>query len=502
MSDQHGIPETEHGETPNVTLNRRDLLALTSAFAISAAASDLFTDAAHAADASDLPVYLQGQYKPTFAEVTQTDLRVRGAIPPALSGRYFRNGHNPHTPDIIPPFWFAGSGMIHGVRLKDGKAEWYRNRWVKTPALTGAPLFRADGSFDLAASAAATSVFAHAGKILALQEVNLPYQLTPDLDTVGIYDFAGKLRNVMTAHPKIDPVTGEMLFLSSLPVPPFLTYHVVDKSGVLVHSEVIDGAGPSLKHDFAITENYVLWFDASATFNPKSGLAFPYTFDTAYPARIGVMPRDRSKGSTRWISAPSYLMLHLGNAWEQDGKIVIEGPRYDGAAWAHTLAFINSSPGHDVWPADGIRHARWTIDPVKGTAALDVRDDLSVDFPTFNMARRGRASRYAYAVAFPGNGLKNPAIVKYDARSGERQVLEFKPGQMPNEAWFVADPNGTAEDDGWLMSYVGDLTTGKGELWIIDAKNMAAKPTAIVEIPVWVPGGIHGSWISDAELKA
>lgn len=121
--------------------------------------------------------------------------------------------------------------MLHGVRISGGRAEWYRNRFVRTPALEGKKLIGADGSIDLAASAAATSIYAHAGRIYALQEVNLPFLVDPELETLGVFDFGGKLKQPMTAHPKIDHTTGEMLFISYGPVEPHLTYFRVSPKG-------------------------------------------------------------------------------------------------------------------------------------------------------------------------------------------------------------------------------------------------------------------------------
>ncbi|MFP5072363.1 carotenoid oxygenase family protein [Pseudonocardia nantongensis] len=61
-----------------------------------------------------------------------------GSLPPELIGRYLRNGPNP-LPGHDPGHWFAGAGMLHGIRLRDGRAEWYRNRWVGTRLLEGSP---------------------------------------------------------------------------------------------------------------------------------------------------------------------------------------------------------------------------------------------------------------------------------------------------------------------------------------------------------------------------
>lgn len=494
--------QLDRDQSPDA-LNRRAFLRWTaSAVATGAIASAIPSlEALAVGDPRKIPpVYTQGFYKPQLKETTATTMRVRGAIPDSLAGRYFRNGHNP-PPDLVKSFWFGGHGMIHGVRVKNGKAEWYRNRFVQTPALKGAKLFRPDGTMDLKASAAATSVYAHAGKIFALQEVNLPYLVTPELETIGAYDFDGALKTMMTAHPKIDPFTGEMLFLGNSPVPPYLTYYVADKTGKLVHTEVIEGPGPSVMHDFAITKNYVAWFDPSVILDPTSKLGFPYAWSDTYQARIGIMPRDRSQGKVRWFDIPSYYFFHLSNAYEDaQGRVVIEGTSYDRAGWEHSSKWISNVADHGKWVVGGSRWTRWIVDLQNGRVDKKVMDDLSLEFPVINYGHLSRQTRYTYAPIFPFGPEKNTAIVKYDDKTGQRDIREFRAGLMPGEAYFAPDPNGTAEDDGWLFTYVSDINSHRSELWVLDATNIKAPPTAVIELPAWVPAGVHGSWIPDSAL--
>lgn len=486
-----------------MTPTRRDILRMASGLAASAVATSITTFEALAKGdtAAGTPSFLSGHFRPVTEETTALTLPVRGAIPTALSGRYLRNGHNPKE-GVNPGAWFYGSGMIHGLRLKGGRAHWYRNRWVKTPALTeGRPLFTEHGSIDLIASAAGTSVIAHAGRILALQEVNLPFEVTPELETLGAYDFDGALNTMMTAHPKICPRTGEMLFFGNSPLAPHLTYHVADAQGRLVHSEVLDGPGGSIVHDFAITENYVIWFDPSVALDLGSGLPFPYTWQDGYRARIGVMPRDRSKGGVLWIEVAPYYALHFANAWEDaEGRIVVEGPYFNRNAWDRAADFINGTAPHGAPPADGCVRGQWRIDPKAGTAKIALLDDLTVEFPTINLSFTGRESRYAYACFFPGAGLRGCGVAKYDLRSGARQLLPLPEGVMAGEPCFVPDPKGTAEDHGWLLTYVTDLRSDEAELWILDATRIEAGPVAAIELPVWVPAGVHGSWIDDLAI--
>ncbi|MBB5959498.1 carotenoid cleavage dioxygenase [Saccharothrix tamanrassetensis] len=434
--------------------------------------------------------YLEGHYTPVPDEATATGLTVRGSLPAELRGRYLRNGHNP-KPGVTPSHWFKGSGMVHGVRLVDGRAEWYRNRWVRTPALDG------DTSHDLKASVAGTHVIGHAGRILALQEANLPYELTPELDTVGAFDFHGKLTTAMTAHPKEDPATGELHFFSYSPFPPHLIYYVSSTAGEISRVEVVDGAGPSLMHDFGLTENHVVWLDLPVVFDPAEQSGIPYRWSDDYRPRIGVMPRVGAPEVT-WFEVEPGALLHVGNAYEDaQGRVVVEGPRYDRAAWETSWKWWVGAPGHGPEPLTGAVSHRWTLDVASGTAREEMLDVLTTEFPTINEDLLGRATRFGYAVAFPGSGHEGYSIVKYDNVSGSRQLAPMGERRMPGEAVFV--PSGQGEDEGYLLTIVSDLARDTSELLVLDATDIRRDPVAVVELPRRVPAGIHGSWIPDSE---
>lgn len=440
--------------------------------------------------------YLTGHYEPVPDERTAHHLTVRGTIPPELDGRYFRNGHNP-KPGDVPTHWFKGAGMVHGLRLRDGAAEWYRNRWVRTPALHGAPLFREDGSVDLTASVAGTHVIEHAGRILALQEANLPFELSPELDTLGPYDFGGKLDSAMTAHPKVDPATGELHFFAYSPIPPHLIHYVAGPDGQLGDSRIVEGAGPSLMHDFAITANHVVWLDMSVVFDPRETSGIPYRWSDSYLPRIGVMPRTGTP-AVRWYEVESGAVLHVSNAYEDEaGRVVVEGPRFDRSAWETSWKWWIGAPGYPVSPNGGALQHRYTLDPATGRASESRLDDLITDFPTINDDYVGRRNRYSYAVGFPGSGQEGVGIIKYDNHTGTRTRTATAAGRIPGEAVFVPAANATAEDDGYLLTLVGDSVVQTSELLILDARDITAPPLATIELPRRVPGGIHGSWIPD-----
>src|SRR5262249_15548335 len=153
---------------------------------------------------------------------------------------------------------------------------------------------------ELDVSVAGTNIIYHAGRYLALQEANLPWEVTGELETVAPYDFGGKLTTAMTAHPKEDPVTGELHFFGYRPFPPYLTYYVADDSGEITRVQEIEGAGPSLMHDFAITQDHAVFFDFPVVFNAAELSGIPYRWSDTYTPRIGVLPRH-TPGSIQWF---------------------------------------------------------------------------------------------------------------------------------------------------------------------------------------------------------
>ncbi|WP_067483121.1 carotenoid oxygenase family protein [Actinomadura hibisca] len=435
--------------------------------------------------------WLEGHLAPVPDEIDAVDLAVTGELPAELTGRYFRNGPNP-LPGKPSSHWFTGHGMIHGLRLREGRAEWYRNRWVRTRAFTdGAPFLRPDLTFDRTAVQANTHVVPHAGKILALVEVGFPYEMTTGLDTVGPCDFDGRLTGAMTAHPKEDPVTGELLFFGYGFTPPYLTYHRLSADGRLVESREVEVPGPTMMHDFAITENHVVWLDLPVVFDlALAGGGMPYRWDDGYGARVGVMPR--AGGPVRWFEVDPCYVFHVGNAYEDAaGRIVLDGARYRPADFAAIWGDVGGSadPAAGAAASGTARLHRWTLDPSSGTVAEQALDDRGVEFPTHDDTRTGHGHRYLYTVA-------DDAIVKYDLASGTSQALELGAGTAAGEAVFVPAGHRTAEDEGWLLSIVSDRAGTTSELLVLNAADLSR--AASIALPRRVPAGFHGSWIPDA----
>jgi len=454
-------------------------------------------------DATTEPTHshLTGINAPVADEIDAWDLPVTGALPPELVGRYFRNGPNP-VPGDDPGHGFIGQGMIHGIALGAGKAKWYRNRWVRTPTMKGVRGVNPDGTRNLTASVANTSILPYDGRIFALVESALPFAISPELATVGPFDFGSKLQTPMTAHPKTDPRTGELLFFGYGMRPPLLTYHVASADGRLLRSESIAVTGPTMIHDFAVANDHVIWFDMPVIFDlqlaRKRGL--PYRWSDDYPPRLGVMPRGGGNADVRWFAVEPGYAFHFANAHEDDrGVITVEAVRYDVVAfntiWDRLGGVSTLPPGT---PATGPVLYRWQIDLGAGTVSEGPVDDFWIEFPAVNYAFAGRLNRYTYAANTPALTHKTGGrILKYDRTTGARTEHHFGEGWVPGEPAFVQAQGTTGEDAGWLMSLVSHQSANTAQFVVLDATNLAGPPVAIVELPRRVPAGFHGAWIAD-----
>lgn len=437
-----------------------------------------------------VPVHLRGNGCPLTEERTLDHLVVHGAVPPELDGRYLRNGANPFTGTSDHPFF--GDGMIHGVRLCDGRAAWYRNRYVHTPFIDDPSVDILDPAVmtDMTASKANTHVIGHAGRILALEEGHFPYVLDGDLATVGPLDFDGALKGSFTAHPKICPETGELLAFGYGVLEPYLRYLRVSADGRLVQTEEITVGGPTMMHDFNVTRNHVVFMDLPAVFDLDRALLgeMPISWDDDYPARLGVMPRTGTDADVRWFDIDPCYVFHPMNAYEDGDRIVLDVARMS-HVWRESMMDF---PPAQLW--------RWTLDLASGTAVEQQLDDSPAEFPRVPDARIGLPHRYGYMLAIPENPdygdpmAQTGTVYKYDLQTGARQEIVLGRGRIPGESVFVPADGATAEDDGYLMTYVYEAETDSSSFVIFDAATMDAEPIARVELPR-IPFGFHGSWV-------
>ena len=488
--------------------------------------------------------YLDDFLAPVNTEVTATDLSVTGQIPDFLDGRYLRNGPNP-VAEVDPAtyHWFTGDGMIHGVGLHDGKAAWYRNRWVRSAAVRTALGEPAASTRNLRAGmqslGANTNVLAHAGKTLALVEGGVAnYELNDDLDTVGPCDFDGTLAGGYTAHPHRDPHTGELHAVSySYARGRTVQYSVIDTHGHARRTVDIEVSGSPMMHDFSLTDKYVVLYDLPVTLDPMQVLPkkmpqwmqhparlvaqslvgqvrvpgpiaamfnrnerpayqLPYAWNPSYPARIGVMPRDTGvngeNAPVRWFDIEPCYIYHPLNAYSEmrgDHEVlVLDVVRYD-----RMFDRDRRGPGETTPTLD-----RWTINLTTGTVTSERRDDRSQEFPRINETLLGSRHRFGYTVGVDGGFVDSgrtkmsTSLYKHDYSTGSSMVAPLDADLLIGEMSFVPRPAARSEDDGVLIGYGFHRGRDEGQLALLDAQT--CESVATVHLPQRVPMGFHGNW--------
>ncbi len=436
--------------------------------------------------------YLMGNYGPVTDEVTALDLPVTGVLPEVLCGRYLRNGPNPVSPPEPSTYhWFTVDGMVHGIRIRDGRAEWYRNRWVRASEVAKAlaepvrpgPVH---AEMDFAAN---TNAIGHAGRTFAIVEAGgRPYELTYELDTVGPSDFGGTLPGGYTAHPKRDPVTGELHAMSYYwGWGNLVQYTVVDTDGLVRKVVDVEVGGPVSIHDMSLTERFAVIYELPVVFDLEvamSGGGFPYRWDPGYRSRVGLLERQGGAEDVRWFDVEPCYVFHPMNAYDDGDKVVLDVVR-------HPKMFDTHRLGPDEGPPT---LERWTIDLTAAKVIEERLDDRGQEFPRVDERLVGRRHRYGYAAAFLQG---ESALVKHDLNRRTSEVRTLRSGGGAGEAVFVPAGPDADEDDGWVLSLVYDVDRDTSDLLVLNATDFTGEPQAVVHLPQRVPFGFHGNWVPD-----
>ena len=439
--------------------------------------------------------YLANNLAPVREEVTVTDLRVTGTIPTELTGRYLRNGPNPAGPVNEAKYhWFSGHGMVHGIRLRDGRAEWYRNRWVRTKGvcdIIGGTPPPSDWPADHPSFPANTNVIGHAGRTYAIVEGGSPpIEMSYELDTVRVSSLYGTLPMAFSAHPKRDPKSGELHVMTYYwGWGNQVQYLLVGTDGrVRKHVDIPLPGGPML-HDMAITEKYALVFDLPCVFNldaAMKGASLPYYWDHDYEARIGFMPLDGGADAIKWVTIDPCYVFHPMNAYDDGDDVVLDAAR-------HPKMFDRERRG----PSEGDPVlTRWRLNPSTGAAKEETVNDRPQEFPRINESLIGRSYRYGYSAGV-GTGFAQDTLMKTDLTTFAVQARADQPRYGYGEPVFVAREGAAAEDDGWVMALRHDTQNDTSDLAIFDARAITDDPVAVVHLPVRVPNGFHGNWVPD-----
>jgi carotenoid cleavage dioxygenase-like enzyme len=339
------------------------------------------------------------------------------------------------------------------------------------------------------------SLIHHAGRLLALGEGGLPFDISyDDLSTIGVHNYAGKLSSGMTAHPKLDPVTGELLSFSYNFFPPFLTYNRINAQGELVQTESIETKGASMMHDFAVTENHVIFMELPVVFSFDallSGRGLPVSWSDKAVARLGVMPKTGNNADVQWFNIDPCFIFHTMNAYEQGDSIILHANRMR-KYWAYDDP---TDYPMNLW--------RYEMDLTTGAIKQTQLDDINADFPQLNRNLLGRNYRYGYGILFRSvmnerDELQGISMVKFDHHRDTREMYTPPPWIVLGESIFVPTANSQAEDQGYLLNYIYNAKTEKSDLWVFNAQAISQGPIAQVKFPFRIPYGFHCEWAPTA----
>jgi carotenoid cleavage dioxygenase len=450
-------------------------------------------------------------------------LPVIGTLPPEMDGLFVRNGSNPQFPPLKHYHWFGGDGMLHGVRIQGGRAS-YRNRYVRTQGwqdehAAGKALyasFAMDPLYVIVANMlknrfhhrpaiknlANTALVWHDGRLLALWEGGEPHAITvPSLDTVGPYTYGGQLTHPFTAHPKVDPTTGELLLFGCALSKPYVQYSVVNAQGHLARTTSIDIPRPIMMHDFAITARHALFMDLPLTFSMKRMLRGEpmLKFEPALGARFGILPRDGTGQDITWFEVSPCYVFHTLNAYEDGAEVVLLACRTQEFPDADFMPPGKRPAGDDASGKEFMPLMyRWRLNLQTGTTDEEALDEVPSEFPRINEGLMGRQTRYGYTAGWVQ--YESSELLKYDYEKGSTEHHVHGNGRFGGEGVFLPRPNARVEDDGWVMTSVYDAGEDTSELVVLEAQDFRAPPVARVRLPMRVPYGLHGVWISGEML--
>lgn len=460
----------------------------------------------------DFGPLLTGAFAPVADESTFTDLPLlRGAIPKDLNGVYLRAGPNPRFAPQGRYHPFDGDGMVHAAEFRDGRLT-VRNRWVRTDAwqredaagraaywgiretLVGRP----DKPLKDSAN---TDMVGFGGKALALWYLSGDaYVIDPlTLATLGKQPGIAARGGRISAHAKVDEVTGELMYFDYGHEPPYLHYGVVAADGRLVHHVPVELPGPRLPHDMAVTEHYSIVHDLPLFHDPQALELGRHKveFHPELPTRFGVMPRHGRE--VRWFHFTPCFLYHVVNAWEDGDWITMVACRYmpaqrpDGSIDALRTA---RNVAELVMTA---RLWRWRMNLRTGAKEEGCLDaEHNIEFPTVNATLTGRRTRYGYFVdqredrVLQWNGIRK---VDLDTGATLGAWTDDAEHSWYSEPWFAPADDPAAEDHGYVVAFQFDAATRRQTLDVFDARDLGAGPVAQALLPRHVPVGFHGCWI-------
>jgi carotenoid cleavage dioxygenase-like enzyme len=464
---------------------------------------------------------------PSRVECDIYDLVVEGSVPAEINGRWYRMTPDPQYPPMLgQDTYLSGDGMMSMFTFENGHVD-FKSRYVMTGRLKNERqarrglygLYRNPHTDDPGVanapgrSAANTTPVFHAGRLLATKEDGRPVELDPrTLETLGEYDFGGRLRSAtMTAHPRIDPHTGEMFAYGTEAgglASRDMAFFVVDRDGKLVREEWFEGPYIGMMHDFVVTKRHVVFpFFPVTTDAARLKAGGPHwKWETGKGSHVGVMPRDGSVGDMRWFHGPDRSFFHFMNGHSEGDQVHIDF----GVSAEVPFPFIREASGLNGPPnmeTSGL--VRWSFDLAGRSEQWEQRPlGPPGDFPI--IARRDHMSPYSvgYYQLYDPNvappiaagpvGVGFNMVARLNVQTGE--FRPFAPGPTNTVQEHVHIPSSKPGHEGYLAFVVDFHETMSSEVFLLEAAHPERGPIARIKLPLRLRNQVHGTWVEEREL--
>ncbi|GJQ15716.1 hypothetical protein GpartN1_g7507.t1 [Galdieria partita] len=458
-----------------------------------------------------------------------------GELPKDIRGTLFRNGPARFRvgSDIVCHPW-DGDGMVAAITFDQNKI-WFRNRLVRTKGYmkessANKILFR--GTFGTPIpggwmknilnirmkNVANTNVLLWNGRLFALWEGGLPYELDPgNLITLGEKRLDASQSN-FTAHPKLEPDTGRLIgFSSQLGLQSSqLTFYEWNENFHLLHQKSVRIPGFGFYHDFAITPNYYILFQGPIDFTPWKFLlglcsaAECMNFQKDRPAKLFLIPRN-SSAPVKQLNVKSGFVFHFANAFEEEqGEMIMDVVRvpelflggiskasHENKSVVELVDYENQVPQSCLY--------RYRLDLSGSGKCMEERplmEGRQVEFPIVHPRCIGKRHHIIYLGVNAGQqvspiqGIAKVNLVTGTVDSWIPKSFEFavEPIFIPKGISSKVEMTPHHEDDGYLITLVYDGNRNRSYYAILDARRVQDGPICTIQLPIAIPHGLHGLW--------
>jgi carotenoid cleavage dioxygenase len=450
--------------------------------------------------------------QPMRFEADVFECEVEGEIPPELEGAYYRTGADRQYPSLEEDVILNGDGLASMFRFENGHVS-FRSRYVQTERLKREREarrrlyghYRNRHTDDEAVSnlpqrdnTGNTYAFNHHGELYMLREDSRPYRLDPrTLETIEVGEFGALGSTALTAHPKIDPKTGEWwsygVFARGEPTTD-ASLHVFDADGHLLREEWFHTPYPGLSHDWGVTREHLVFPIMPLTADDqrlRAGGQY-YQYDPDLPSAWGIMPRGGTPNQMRWFHIPGLVMGHVMNAYTEGNLVIVDTPASPG----NCFSFFKDKHGNVPTAADTVTQLiRIVFDLSKSddeAVSLHPVNGAFGDMPRIDDRHAMEKYRIGY---FAWRDMPQMGVGQIDWDTGELKVHELH-GAAAQEPLFVPRSPDAPEGDGFVLAAVDRFAEKRTDLLVLDGNDVSRPPIATVKLPFALPMAFHGSWMA------